>query len=155
MASIIKHPKDFYAGLMYAGVGAAAFLIARNYNMGSSVRMGPGFFPTALASLLMLAGGAAIVRSFLHKGEADPIGRFAWRELSLVLGSVVLFGLIVRGAGLAPSLVLLVLISAAASRRFKAKTAVILALVTTTLCAAVFVKGLGLPLSVFGAWFAR
>jgi len=155
MASIIKHPKDFYAGLMYASVGAIAFVIARNYNMGSSVRMGPAFFPTVLASLLMLAGTASIIRSFLYQGEAESIGRFAWRELALILGSIVLFGLIVRGAGLAPSLVLLVMISALASRKFRVKPAILLALVTTTLCAAVFVKGLGLPLAVFGTWFAR
>jgi putative tricarboxylic transport membrane protein len=140
---------------MYAGVGLAALLIARRYNMGSSVRMGPGFFPTILSTLLLFAGGISILRSFLHKGEAEPIGRFAWREIGLILGSIVLFGLTVRGAGLALSLVLLVLISALASRSFRPKAAILLAVVTTALSVAVFVKGLGLPFAILGSWFAR
>lgn len=148
---MIKHPKDFYAGLMYFSVGAAAVLIARAYTLGSAVRMGPGYFPMVLAILLMLVGAASIIRSFLHRGEA--VSAFAWREIGLVIGSVVLFGLLVRQAGLAPTLIVLVLISAWASPSFRFKTALLLAVVTTALSVAVFVKGLGLPFAIFGTWF--
>jgi len=155
MSSIIKHPKDFYAGLMYAAVGGVAALIATRYNFGSNVRMGPGYFPMVLSLLLVAAGVASMARSFLRKGESEKIAPFAWREIALVLGSVVLFGVIVRGAGLAPSLILLLLISAYASRRFSFKASVVLALASTVLSVLVFVKGLGLPLAAFGSWFGR
>ena len=150
MGSLIKHPKDFYAGLMYALIGAAAIIIARGYNMGTSVRMGPGYFPTVLGGLLVLVGVISIVRSFTHSGEA--IKRFYWKEISLVLGSVVLFGVLVRGLGLVPSLILLVVASAWASEKFQLKTALILAVVTAAFSALVFVKGLGLPFVIFGPW---
>ena len=152
MSSLIKHPKDFYAGLMYASVGAAAAWICRDYTMGSAVRMGPAYFPTLLSILLILVGVTSLIRSFFQRGEA--IAAFAWKELGLVLGSIVLFGLLVRVAGLAIALVLLVVISAGASPLFKFKTALLLAVVTAALSALVFVKGLGLPFAIIGTWFA-
>ena len=98
MSSLIKHPKDFYSGLMYAAIGGGAIVVAGGYNMGTSVRMGPGYFPTILGALLVLVGVISMVRSFTHEGER--IKTFSWKEIALVLGSVVLFGLLVRGAGL-------------------------------------------------------
>lgn len=151
MSSLIKHPKDFYAGLMYAVIGAGAIILARDYNMGTSVRMGPGYFPTVLGALLIIVGTLSMIRAFLHRGES--IATFYWKEIFLVLGSVVLFGILVRGAGLVPSLVVLVLVSAWASEKFQIKTAVSLAILTGVFSALVFVKGLGLPFSIIGPWF--
>ena len=151
MNSLIKHPKDFYAGLMYAAVGLAAILIARDYNMGSSIRMGPGYFPTILGSLLLVTGTISMIRGFLRRGE--KIAQFAWRNILLVLGSVVLFGITVRGAGLFPALIMLVLVSAYASDEFKLKTTLILAVIASALSALVFVKWLGLPFAILGSWF--
>jgi hypothetical protein len=153
MSSMIKHPRDFYAGLMYASVGAAAAWIARDYSMGSAVRMGPAYFPTVLSILLIVVGATSLIRSFFHQGDA--IQAFAWREIGLVIGSIALFGVLVRVAGLAIALVLLVMISAWASPQFKFKTALLLAVVTTALSVAVFVKGLGLPFAILGSWFGR
>lgn len=153
MSSLIKHPKDFYAGLMYAAVGAGAVLIARGYNLGTSVRMGPGYFPTVLGGLLILVGAVSMIRAFIHEGDA--IKSFAWKEIFLLLGSVILFGLLVRGAGLVISLIILVLVSAWASDKFKWKTAVLLAILTSVFSSLVFVKGLGLPFAIIGPWFAR
>ena len=151
MSSLIKHPKDFYAGLMYAAIGIGAIMIARGYNMGTSVRMGPGYFPTLLGALLIIIGTLSMIRAFLRQGES--IATFYWKEIFLVLGSVVLFGLLVRGAGLVPSLILLVLVSAWASEKFQIKSAVLLAILTSVFSALVFVKGLGLPFSIIGPWF--
>ena len=71
MKALIRSPKDFWAGLLYAGFGAAAVLIARDYGMGSSSRMGPAYFPTVLGSLLLLIGVASLVRSFFVRGRTD------------------------------------------------------------------------------------
>ena len=78
MALSIKHPKDFYAGLMYAVVGLGALVLARGYHMGTSVRMGPGYFPTVLGGLLLLIGTISMVRAFTHSGEA--IKPFFWKN---------------------------------------------------------------------------
>ena len=70
--------------------------IGRDYPLGSSARMGPGYFPAVLGSLLALFGVVSIGRSFIRPGE--PIDAIAWQPLVLVLGSVVLFGLLLRAA---------------------------------------------------------
>jgi hypothetical protein len=151
MSAFIKHPRDFFAGLMYAAVGIGAIMVAQDYTMGTPVRMGPGYFPTLLGGFLTLIGVVSMMRSFLHAGEA--IGAFCWKEIVLVLGSVALFGVLVRGAGLAPSLILMVLVSARASDKFKLGTALTLAVVSSVFSALVFVKGLGLPFAIVGPWF--
>ncbi|MBI5936257.1 MAG: tripartite tricarboxylate transporter TctB family protein [Betaproteobacteria bacterium] len=148
---VIRSPKDFWAGLIYLAVGLFALYVAQDYAMGSAVRMGPGYFPKVLGSLLALIGLIALVRGLLRPGEA--IGRLAWRETLIVLGATMLFGLLLRGGGLVLSLVVLVVASAYASRRFKLKPAVLLAAGLAAFCVLVFIKGLGIPLALLGRWF--
>ena len=152
MALTIRSPKDFWAGLLYGGIGAAAVIIARDYNWGRGGRMGPGYFPTILGALLLLIGIASLVRSFVARGE--PIGPIAWKGAAFVTGSTVLFGLLLRPAGLVPALMVLILGSAAASSRFRFEwRALALMLALIAFCALVFVKGLGVPVPLLGTWF--
>ena len=149
--SAIRNPRDFWAGLIYLVIGLSAFYIAQDYEMGTAVRMGPGYFPRVLSILLALIGLAALVRSFIRPGEA--VGRLAWRPALLVLGATAIFGLLVRGAGLVLSLFVLVLISAYASRQFRLPSTVLLAAGLAVFSALVFLKGLGIPLPLLGTWF--
>jgi len=148
--SAIRNPKDFWAGLIYLGIGLGAVYIAQDYEMGTAVRMGPGYFPNVLGSALALIGLIALLRSFMRPGEA--IGRLAWREALLVLGATAIFGMLVRGAGLALSLLVLVVISAYASRQFRLRSSVLLALGLALFSVLVFIKGLGIPLPLWGKW---
>ena len=50
----IRNNKDFWAGMMFIGIGAAAMFIARDYPFGSALRMGPGYFPSVLGGILIL-----------------------------------------------------------------------------------------------------
>lgn len=149
--SVIRNPKDFWAGLIYLALGLAALYIAQDYAMGSALRMGPGYFPKVLGGLLALIGLIALVRSFLRPGEA--IGRLAWREVLIVLGATVLFGLLLRGGGLVLSLVVLVVVGAYASRHFRLRSSLLLALGLALFSALAFIKGLGIPLVLLGRWF--
>ncbi len=151
MTASIRSPKDFWAGLLYAGFGAAAVLIAREYGMGSSSKMGPAYFPTVLGSLLLLIGLASLIRSFFAKGE--PIGAIAWKGMALVTLATVLFGALLRPAGLVAALATLILVSAAASVKFRIDwRALTLMVGLIVFCALVFVKALGLPVSLLGTW---
>lgn len=152
MVARVRNPKDFWAGVLYIVVGVAAAWIARDYTLGTAVRMGPGYFPTVLGAILAIVGLAAMVRSFLVPGE--PVGMFAFKPLLIVIGSTLLFGAIVRAGGLAVALPVFVLLGAAASIKFRAGTAVVLAAGLTLFCILVFVKGLGIPLPILGTWFA-
>jgi hypothetical protein len=52
----IRNNKDFWAGMMFLGTGAGAMLMARHYPFGSTLRMGPGYFPVILSGILILFG---------------------------------------------------------------------------------------------------
>jgi putative tricarboxylic transport membrane protein len=115
--------------------------------------MGPAYFPIILGGLLVGVGAISAIRSFVVPGA--PIGAFAFKGLTLVSVSVLLFGFVVRGAGLAVAIPLLVIISALASSRFRWRATLIMAVGLTIFCAVVFVKGLGIPLPIIGPWFGR
>ena len=147
---MIRSAKDFWSGLIYICLGSSSMIIARDYSMGTAVKMGPAYFPTILGGLLVLIGTIAVIRSFVVFGT--PIGAFAFRGLVLIIGASVLFGAVARGAGLIVALPLLVIISAYGSVRFRWPTALIMATGLMAFCALVFVKGLGIPLPIIGPW---
>lgn len=151
MNPLAKNAKDFWTGVIYIVIGGAAILLSRDYGMGTAVKMGPAYLPTILSGLLILIGTISVVRSFIKQGT--PIGSFALKGLVLVTFSTVLFGMIVRGAGLAVALPLLIMISAFASTRFSWRYALGLAVGVTVFCILVFQVALGVPLPIFGAWF--
>jgi putative tricarboxylic transport membrane protein len=148
---MIRNTKDFWSGLIYLFVGSSAIIIARDYGMGSAVRMGPAYFPTILGALLLLIGAISVIRAFLVPGT--PIGAFAFKAALAVIGATILFGLIVREAGLAIALPLLAIVSAFGSTRFRWLPTLAMAAGLTVFCIYVFLKGLGIPLPILGAWF--
>jgi hypothetical protein len=149
--SFVRSAKDFWAGLIYIALGLSAVIIGRDYGMGTALRMGAAYFPTVLGALLTFIGVISVVRSFIRPGT--PIDRFAFRGLLLVVGATLLFGFIVRGAGLVVALPVLVLTSAYASVHFRWVPTLLLAAGLTTFCILVFAHGLGVPLPVLGRWF--
>ena len=151
MNPIARNGKDFWTGVIYFVVGSAALIISRDYGMGAAVKMGPAYFPTMLGVLLIVIGIISVVRSFLKSGS--PIGAVAWKGLVLIVASTLLFGMIVRGAGLIIALPLLVIVSASASARFSWKSTVAEAVAITVFCIVIFLKGLGVPLPILGSWF--
>jgi hypothetical protein len=150
LSSLIRGRKDFYAALIYLAVGLSAIYIGRELPMGTAVKMGAAYFPTFLGWLLAFIGLISLVRSFLRKGERIPA--FAWRPLLLITGATVVFGLLVRGAGLAIALPLFVIMTAFASKKFRWGPTLALAAGATVFCSLVFVKGLGVPLPLIGRW---
>ena len=151
MNSPLRNPKDFWAGVIYVAIGLSAIVIARNYGIGAALKMGPGYFPTVLGGLLALIGAASLLRSFLRPGE--PFGTFALKGLALVTIATVLCGLLVRTAGLAIALPVLVVVSAYGSIKFRWGPALLSAVALTVFCILTFTKGLGVPLPIFGSWF--
>jgi putative tricarboxylic transport membrane protein len=151
LTALIRSTKDFCAGAIYIAFGLTAVLLARDFDMGTALKMGPAYFPTVLGYLLALIGVIAVARSFILSGS--PIGRFAWKGLLLVVAATLVFGLTVRGAGLAVALPALVIVSAYASIQFRWLSTLALAAALTFFCSLVFLKGLGIPLPIIGAWF--
>ena len=148
---MIRGTKDFWSWVLYVFFGSTALIVGRDYGMGSALKMGPAYFPSLLGGLLIVVGAVSVIRSFIVEGT--PIGRFALKPLAIVVGSVILFGAIVRGAGLAIALPLLAMISASASARFRWIPSIVMAAGLTIFCVLVFLKGLGVPWPLFGSWF--
>jgi len=153
LTSFSRNPKDFWTGIIYIVFGTAAIIMARDYGMGTALKMGPAYFPTVLSVLLILIGIISLVRSFIRPGT--PIGRYAFKGLLLVTASTILFGIIIRGAGLVIALPLLVIVSSYASKQFRWKHSLAMAVGLTVFCILIFLEGLGLPLPILGSWFGR
>jgi hypothetical protein len=148
-----RNPTDLLTGLLFTGLGLAFVFIAGDYRLGTAQQMGPAYFPTVVGGLLALLGVILALKSQL--GAEGALESFAWRPLAIVVVSIVLFGLTVRGAGFVPAILILTVVSLSASDRFGVVTAVVLAAALAAFSWAVFTLGLGLPLPAFGSWFPR
>jgi len=140
----IRHPKDFWAGVLFIAFGLAAFGIALNYPWGTASRMGPGYFPRVLGLILAVLGAILLLRGLKLSGQ-----RIVWgspKPVVIVLGTVVVFGLIVAKLGLIASTLILVILSSTASDEFRWKEAVIASLLLAAFVVAAFVYGLKLQL---------
>jgi hypothetical protein len=135
--------RDFWAGMMLIVIGAAAMLIARDYRFGSTLSMGPGFFPTMLGGIL-IAFGICIVAVGLRNGE-NIKGRLSPRALILLPLSLILFGILIELAGFILAQMALVIVSAASGKEFKVIEVSLLAVILTVAMAVIFIWGLGLP----------
>lgn len=151
MPSFIRNAQDFCAGVIFLCFGLAAMLLGRDYSMGTTGDMGPAYFPTILGGLLVLVGAASVIRSTILRGE--PIPKFAIRNACLIVGGTLLFGLLIRAAGLPIAIIALVMAGGLASARFKLRPFLALAAGMAVFSVLVFVQGLSLPMPVLGAWF--
>jgi hypothetical protein len=143
----IRHPKDFFAGLIFAAFGIAAIVLGSAYPLGTAARMGPGYFPRILGIMLIVLGAALSLRALRTTGS--PLPGWKWRPVVVVLGSVVAFGLIVTHVGLVLATVGLIVASSAASREFRPKEALASGLVLAALAVGVFVIGLKIQLPIW------
>jgi hypothetical protein len=146
----IRAPKDFWAGLMFIGFGLAFLLGAREYAMGTAVRMGPAYFPTMLGGLLAIIGLVIFVQSFATDGERVPPIRV--RPMALIVLAIVLFGILLKPLGLVVSAAILIFLGAFGGHEFKTREVAILYVVLAVFSVLVFVKGLGLPIPVCPAF---
>lgn len=148
MAAINK--ADFSAGLLFIFFGAVFGLQCLGLEMGTTLRMGPGYFPAVLSVVLLGLGAAIVFTSIGSIGE--DIGNYAWRGMVFILAAPIFFGLTVRGLGFVPSIFVTTLIAALAGLKLKPFYAVALAIGVTIFCTLVFSVALGLPFRRFGPW---
>ena len=156
----IKSQKDLLAGLMFGATGLAFALGAREYDMGTAGRMGPGYFPLVLGVILAVLGILIAFQSFgSQRRESEDIGDIAWRPLCFIIGANLIFGLLLGGLpslgipamGLIVAIVGLTFVAMMASE-FCIKRAVILSAILAVGSYFVFVKMLGLTFQVW-PWF--
>jgi hypothetical protein len=142
-----RNNRDFWAGMMFFGTGAVAIAIARNYQFGSMLRMGPGFFPILLGVILILFG-IYIMMKGLRRNEKIQ-GSWSVRALILLPVATILFGFLVERMGFVAALLILGFGSAVAGSEFKWGEALVLTVFLTILSVVLFIGGLGLPYPLF------
>ncbi len=135
--------KDFWAGMMFIGIGVGSIIVARDYRFGSTLRMGPGFFPMVLGGILILFGAYVIVRGVRSNEKIK--GSWSPRALIMLPLSLLLFGILMKEAGFIPAVAALVFASAAAGRKFKLGQVLLATAFLIALSTAIFIWGLSLP----------
>src|SRR5262245_55447138 len=103
--------RDVIAGMFLIIVGAAFAIAARHYPFGTMARFGAGFFPFWLGIVLASLGVLLAVSSSLGAGGGGPrigvvLATLNLRSFTAVIGSVVLFGLVLTRLGLFLSVVI-------------------------------------------------
>lgn len=141
----IAHDRPgFISGLLYLVTGLAfAGLTLFAYPLGTPSRMGPGFFPFWLGTLLSLTGIFILLR-LMKQAERASFVRTPLRPLLWILTAIALFALTLDSLGLVIAVMLLVLVSGQARRDTSLKQGLILGGVAALFSTLVFVKGLGL-----------
>jgi hypothetical protein len=148
----IRSQKDFASGLMFVLVGLGFSWVARGYSMGSAAKMGPGYFPFLLGLVLAFLGALVVIGALSSKGEEDRLARWDVKILLWILGSVVLFGLLLKPLGMVLSVLVLVLVSSMASHEFSWKGAILNAIVLVLISMGAFVYGINLQMPVWPAF---
>ena len=151
---MIVNTKDIIAGASFLAIGGFVCVYAyTQLDIGTAYVMGPGYFPMTLGMLLCFLG-IAIGLSALSI-PPSPIGDFAWRAVLLITFATVLFGVGVRGFGLAPVVALTVFLACLASRKTSLLAAVAGTAVLWAVSLLIFYYGLGLSVSLIGPWLAK
>lgn len=143
----IKSQEDFWAGMMFIGFGALAIFIAQDYPFGTASRMGPGYFPTWIGIILVVLGGFISLSGFKNIGEG--VSSFAWKPMILLALAFSIFGWGIDHVGFVPSMVAMVVLSAASGRDFRIKEVIVMTIALIIGSWALFIKGLDLPFPLF------
>ena len=146
----IKSQKDFWSGLMFLVVGAAFAWGVTTYRFGQSARPGPGYFPFGLGIFLAVLGLFVLFTSLTIETEGgDPIGPWAWKPLSMIVGSVAGFGWALPHLGMFIALPILVIVSSLAGDEFHWLESIILAAILTAGSWVIFILGLKLTIPLW------
>lgn len=143
--------KELASGLFFVLFGLGAFAINSGYRFGDSSDIGPGFFPTSLAVILIAIGAAVMGKSFFSAPERLP--SIDWRAAFATIAAIIAFGLALKPLGLVPAIVLLCVISQLGSRDVRPVSAAVTTVVLAVGSTIIFYYGLGIQLQPFGSWF--
>jgi putative tricarboxylic transport membrane protein len=161
---LIKSRQDFAAGLFILALAVVGFLGGFNLPFGRLSAIGSGLMPKSLAVLVAAFGIGLIILSVLSEG--DRMERWRLRGPVFVLGAVLIFALVIRGAtlsiggfgvpplatvkipqlGLVVAGPLAVIVSSFASPEARPVEGAIFAVLMTLICGLLFKELLNLPI---------
>jgi hypothetical protein len=140
---------DVLAGSIFVLIGGAFVAGSLSYELGTPLRMGPGYFPL-LVGAIMAVLGLAIVGRGLIAGEVISFGAVPWRAIAAIVLAVLFFGLTVRHIGFVPASAVTAFLTTMASSHIRLRTAVIVAAGLTAAATLIFVFALQLRIPLWG-----
>ena len=153
----IKNPQDFWCGIFFIALGAVAIHFARDYEMGSALNMGPGYFPTWLGGILIGFGVIIGGLSFKIQGEENQslaLGEWAFRPWLVLPATIALYAVLMDAeVGFVPSLIVLISGCALAHKDVHWRETILLSVFVTAGAVAIFSYGIGLPYPLF--WWSH
>jgi Tripartite tricarboxylate transporter TctB family len=148
--------RDVWAGLALVLVGALALFGGADLPFMTRQGVGAGLLPRLVGIFLVVLGVAQTILALRAPG--GDIGAWAWREIAIVLGAVVLFGFAIRGGnlgvldvpplGLVVAGPLAVVVAGFADRDVRFKELLVFAVAMTAICTVLFRYALGIPVPV-------
>jgi putative tricarboxylic transport membrane protein len=147
----IKSPKEFWAGLMFIAFGLFFLIVSmKSYQLGSAVRMGPGYFPAVLGGILAVLGLLTFFQGLTLEGPKVP--KMHLRPIFFISLALILFGYLMKPLGFVIACVLLIVVSAFGGHEFRWKEVTLLSVLMVIFSVLVFVKGLTLPFPLWPAF---
>jgi hypothetical protein len=143
--------QDVLAGAVFVTLGLIFGGISLTYELGTPLRMGPGFFPLILGVVLAGLGSIVIAKGMLAE-EAKPIGEIRWPAVAQILAALLFFGLTVRGLGVVGALLGTSFLAALAGHRTGPLAALLIAIGLTITSILIFIVALQLRLPLVGPW---
>jgi hypothetical protein len=137
---------------MFISVAAFGLWAARDYPVGTAVRMSTGYVPRLLCWLLLALGGAVLLQGYRAAARERGFGLGAWRPLLFVPASLIVFAFAMAPLGVALSTLLLIGVSSLAGVNANWREVAGTALLLLLLVLGIFVWGLGLPIPVWPEW---
>jgi hypothetical protein len=150
----MEKPRDVVGGLIVMAIGIGFLMTGRDLEVGTSFRMGPGYFPTILSILMIALGSIITLLALRAPAFKNGSSLLPWRGLALIIGAPLAFGATLVGLGLAPAVLMVVLATAWSSRYASVRSSVPLSLGLAAFCALLFIRLLGLPLPLTGPWLS-
>ncbi|WP_416139218.1 tripartite tricarboxylate transporter TctB family protein [Halomonas sp. HK25] len=138
--------EEVLAALTILLLGVAVVYYGAAYSMGSLARMGPGYFPVIVGGVLCFVGVGLVVDAFTRNSVKVQL---PLRAFFAVSSGVLAFAFLVEHAGLVIATFSLVMLSALGDRPIRIRNAIIISFVMSLIGVFVFVKALGVPISVF------
>ena len=120
--------------------------------------MGPGYFPLVLGILMAVIGlGIMFSGLTVETTTGDPIGKWAWKQVVLILGANLMFGILLGGLpsiglpamGMIIAIYALTIISSMAGEHFNLRDVLVLATILAAGSYVAFIWALKLQIQVW------
>ncbi len=139
--------KQLWAGLFFFLLGIGT-LVDMPSEIGTAADMGPGYIPMLLGICLVLLGGTSMVVG-ARSHERVRVSAIPIRTVALILSGVLVFAALINVAGLAVSLLCLLLISCANRLRHNAIEIGVMYLILLGMTWFIFIRVIQLPMRLF------